>query len=64
MEKWESTGKRVGNLFIKEKADSEDGYLGVYLFLMGKYLEKTESTDLPEILEKGNQPCIKKRFKA
>lgn len=37
MGKWESTGKRVGNLFIKKKADSEDGYLGMYLFLMGKY---------------------------
>ena len=40
--------KESGKLIYKEKADSEDGYLGMYLFLMGKYLEKTESTDLPE----------------
>ncbi len=63
MEKWESTGKRVGNLFIKKKADSEDGYLGMYLFLMGKYLEKTENTDLPEYWKKGISLALK-RFKA
>ena len=40
--------KNAMKLIYKEKADSEDGYLGMYLFLMGKYLEKTESTDLPE----------------
>ena len=52
--------KESGKLVYKEKADSEDGYLGMYLFLMGKYLEKTGSTDLPE---KWNQPCIKKDSK-
>jgi len=29
--------KESGKLIYKEKADSEDGYLGMYLFLMGKY---------------------------
>ena len=29
--------KKSGKLIYKEKADSEDGYLGMYLFLMGKY---------------------------
>ena len=63
MGKWESTGKRVENLFIKKKVDSEDGYLGMYLFLMGKYLEKTENTDLPEYWKKGISLALK-RFKA
>ena len=27
--------KESGKLIYKEKADSEDGYLGMYLFLMG-----------------------------
>ena len=44
--------KESGKLIYKEKADSEDGYLGMYLFLMGKYLEKTENTDLPEYWKK------------
>ena len=59
--KWESTGKEW-ELIYKEKADSEDGYLGMYLFLMGKYLEKTESTDLPESW-KMESACIKKDSK-
>ena len=29
--------KESGKLIYKEKADSEDGYLGMYLFLRGKY---------------------------
>ena len=29
--------KESGKLIYKEKVDSEDGYLGMYLFLMGKY---------------------------
>ena len=29
--------KESGKLIYKEKADSVDGYLGMYLFLMGKY---------------------------
>ena len=40
--------KEGGKLIYKEKADSEDGYLGMYLFLMGKYLEKTGSTQVSE----------------
>ena len=52
--------KEGGKLIYKEKADSEDGYLGMYLFLMGKYLEKTESTDLPEHWKKGISLALKK----
>ena len=52
--------KKSGKLIYKEKADSEDGYLGMYLFLMGKYLEKTESTDLPEYWKKGISLALKK----
>ena len=52
--------KESGKLVYKEKADSEDGYLGMYLFLMGKYLEKTESTDLPEYWKKGISLALKK----
>ena len=52
--------KESGKLIYKEKADSEDGYLGMYLFLMGKYLEKTESTDLPESWKKGISLALKK----
>ena len=52
--------KESGKLIYKEKADSEDGYLGMYLFLMGKYLEKTESTDLPEYWKKGISLALKK----
>ena len=52
--------KEGGKLTYKEKADSEDGYLGMYLFLMGKYLEKTESTDLPESWKKGIGLALKK----
>ena len=32
----------------------------MYLFLMGKYLKKTESTDSPEYWKKGISLCIKK----
>ena len=39
MEKWDLQERR-GKLIYKEKADSEDGYLGMYLFLMVKYLER------------------------
>ena len=52
--------KESGKLVYKEKADSEDGYLGMYLFLMGKYLEKTESTDLPQYWKKGISLALKK----
>ena len=52
--------KEGGELIYKEKADSEDGYLGMYLFLMGKYLEKTESTDLPESWKNGISLALKK----
>ena len=52
--------KESGKLIYKEKADSEDGYLGMYLFLMGKYLEKTESTDLPQYWKKGISLALKK----
>ena len=52
--------KNAMKLIYKEKADSEDGYLGMYLFLMGKYLEKTESTDLPEYWKKGISLALKK----
>ena len=52
--------KESGKLIYKEKADSEDGYLGMYLFLMGKYLEKTENTDLPEYWKKGISLALKK----
>ncbi|MBC8572208.1 hypothetical protein [Jingyaoa shaoxingensis] len=52
--------KENGKLIYKEKADSEDGYLGMYLFLMGKYLEKTENTDLPEYWKKGISLALKK----
>ena len=52
--------KESGKLIYKEKADSEDGYLGMYLFLMGEYLEKTESTDLSEDWEKGIRLALKK----
>lgn len=31
----------------------------MYLFLMGKYLEKTESTDLPEYWKKGISLALK-----
>ena len=54
--------KESGKLIYKEKADSEDGYLGMYLFLMGKYLEKTESTNLPQYWKKGISLALK-RFK-
>ena len=52
--------KEGEKLIYKEKADSEDGYLGMYLFLMGKYLEKTESTDLPDTWKKGIRLALKK----
>lgn len=52
--------KESGKLIYKEKVDSEDGYLGMYLFLMGKYLEKTENTDLPEYWKKGISLALKK----
>lgn len=52
--------KENGKLIYKEKADSEDGYLGMYLFLMGKYLGKTENTDLPESWKKGISLALKK----
>ena len=52
--------KEGGKLIYKEKADSEDGYLGMYLFLMGKYLEKTEGTDLSEYWKKGISLALKK----
>ena len=52
--------KEGGKLIYKEKADSEDGYLGMYLFLMGKYLEKTGSADLPESWKKGIDLALKK----
>ena len=52
--------KESGKLIYREKADSEDGYLGMYLFLMGKYLEKTESTNLPEYWKKGISLALKK----
>ena len=52
--------KEGGKLIYKEKADSEDGYLGMYLFLMGKYLGKTENTDLPESWIKGISLALKK----
>ena len=52
--------KESGKLIYKEKADSEDGYLGMYLFLMGKYLEKTEGTDPPEYWKKGISFALKK----
>ena len=52
--------KESGKLIYKEKADSEDGYLGMYLFLMGKYLEKTENTDLPEYWKRGISHALKK----
>ncbi|MFQ8894373.1 MAG: hypothetical protein ACLR6Z_04820 [Dorea sp.] len=32
----------------------------MYLFLMGKYLEKTENTDLPEYWKKGISLALKK----
>ena len=57
------TGKESGKLIYKEKADSEDGYLGMYLFLMGKYLEKTENTDLPEYWKRGISLALKKDSK-
>ena len=63
MEKWESTGKRVENLFIKKRLDSEDGYLGMYLSLWKSTWKRTENTDLPEYWKKGNQSCIKKDSK-
>ena len=52
--------KESGKLIYKAKVDSEDGYLGMYLFLMGKYLEKTENTDLPEYWKKGISLALKK----
>lgn len=52
--------KEGEKLIYREKADSEDGYLGMYLFLMGEYLEKTESTELPESWEKGIRLALKK----
>ena len=52
--------KEGEELIYREKADSEDGYLGMYLFLMGEYLEKTESTELPESWEKGIRLALKK----
>ena len=52
--------KESGKLIYKEKVNSEDGYLGMYLFLMGKYLEKTENTDLPEYWKKGISLALKK----
>ena len=60
MEKWESTGKRVGNLFIKKKADSEDGYLGMYLFLMGKYLKRQKLQTCRNTGKKGISLALKK----
>ena len=38
--------KESGKLIYKEKADSEDGYLGMYLFLMGKYPLYTGEADV------------------
>lgn len=52
--------KEGEKLIYKDKADSEDGYLGVYLFLMGEYLEKTESTELPESWKMGIRLALKK----
>lgn len=52
--------KEGEKLIYREEADSEDGYLGMYLFLMGEYLEKTESTEVPESWEKGIRLALKK----
>ena len=55
--------KNAMKLIYKEKADSEDGYLGMYLFLMGKISGKDRKCRFAGILEKGTQPCIKKDSK-
>ena len=45
--------KERQELVYVEKADSEDGYLGMYLFLMGEYLKKTGDTESLESWQEG-----------
>ena len=59
----ESTGKRVGNLFIKKKADSGQRISWYVSFSYRKISGKDRKYRPAGILEKRNQLCIK-RFKA
>lgn len=54
--------KEGGELIYKEKADSEDGYLGMYLFLW-ENIWKRQKVQTCRNPGKWNQPCIKKDSK-
>lgn len=45
--------KKSGKIVYVDKADSEDGYLGMYLWLMGKYLKKAGNAEKPEYYQEG-----------
>ena len=62
MEKWESTGKRVGNLFIKKRLIPKTDIL-VCTFFLWENIWKRQKVQTCRNPGKWNQPCIKKDSK-